>query len=183
MPNHYFYAVKLPTKTKQFLHQWTIENKGYFPFQRWVHSEDYHITLAFLGFAEAEQLNCSVQAVRQICHQFSSFYLTLQNIGTFGRPEAPRIFWADTAKSNELNDLQQQIYQKVSKCGFQLDPKPFKPHITLARKWNEVYPFPKEELPSFISDSHTFQVDEIVLYKTHMDKTPKYEIVELFPLN
>ncbi|RKI99580.1 RNA 2',3'-cyclic phosphodiesterase, partial [Butyricicoccus sp. 1XD8-22] len=54
--HHYFFAVKLPDEVKTFMSEWVQKNKREYPFARWVHPEDYHITLAFLGFAEEQKL-------------------------------------------------------------------------------------------------------------------------------
>ncbi len=53
---HYFFAVKLPEETKLILKSHIEKLKGILPFGRWVHHEDLHITLAFLGHAPVEKI-------------------------------------------------------------------------------------------------------------------------------
>lgn len=175
--HHYFFAVKLPYEVKSYLNRWVQMHEPKFPFNRWVHPEDYHITLAFLGFAEKEMLEKVVHDVGEIVSNLYTFELTLNELGIFGPPKSPRIFWADVKFSEELQSVQKLVYDTCLKAGFELDKKPFKPHITLARKWKFEEPFDREKLTSLKNsrgDDYTFPVSEIVLYKTHLDQTPKY---------
>lgn len=52
--HHYFFALLLPQDIKSYLQEKCEQIKMDFPFKRWVHHEDYHITLAFLGHASEE---------------------------------------------------------------------------------------------------------------------------------
>lgn len=183
--HHYFFAVKLPNETKTFLADWVEKNKETFPFQRWVHPEDYHITLAFLGFAEKDKLDAVKKQIKKVLNNQQAFSLTLHNAGTFGQKENPRIFWADTFPSEELSNLQKKVYNQVIDSGFVLDKKPFRPHITLARKWNDKNPFNPSRLGEILrttGDTFSFNINEVVLYETHLDKNPKYKIVDLYRL-
>jgi RNA 2',3'-cyclic 3'-phosphodiesterase len=183
--HHYFFAVKLPKEAKDFLYEWIQARKGDFPFARWVHPEDYHITLAFLGFAEKSMLNEVVEKVKPILEKESSFTLTLNSLGIFGPKKAPRIFWADVESSEQLDSIQKKVYRECEKTGFQLDKKPFRPHITLARKWKSEDAFEEGTLLQIREKdgkTFSFNVTEIVLYETHLDRTPKYHEYVSFPL-
>ena len=171
--HHYFLAAKLPIEVKEFLREWVEKNKIDFPFARWVYHEDYHITLAFLGFAEQSMKQEVVESMSQALIDESPFSLALNKIGTFGAHKKPRIFWADVEESKELNEVQKKVHHECIKIGFELDTKPFRPHITLARKWQGEDHFDIEMLTKF-EDTLSFMVNEIVLYETHLDKTPKY---------
>lgn len=181
---HYFFAVKLPDEAKQFLKRWVEINKLQFPFKRWVHYEDYHITLAFLGFAEKEQLDQAISRVEQVLIDFEPFELNFTELEVFGNKTSPRIFWAGVNESETLSMIQKKVYNQCKKTGFELDWKPFRPHITLARKWNGEQSFDEDVLLPVTLDgeSLTFQVKEIVLYETHLDKTPKYQEFHRFRL-
>ncbi|MFC5559046.1 RNA 2',3'-cyclic phosphodiesterase [Ureibacillus thermophilus] len=183
--HHYFFAVKLPKEAKEFLYEWIQARKGDFPFARWVHPEDYHITLAFLGFAEKEKLEQAIEKVKPVLEKEVSFTLTLNSIGVFGPQKAPRIFWADVESSEQLFSIQKEVYQQCVETGFQLDKKPFRPHITLARKWNSGDAFDIKTLMQIREENgntFSFNVTEVVLYETHLDRTPKYVEYANFPL-
>ncbi|RUL52042.1 RNA 2',3'-cyclic phosphodiesterase [Lysinibacillus antri] len=183
--HHYFFAVKLPNEVKSFLNEWVQKNKKTFPFKRWVHEQDYHITLAFLGNVEKELLSQTVKSAKVLL-KGQRFSLTLNKIGTFGAVKSPRIFWADVEHSAELNNIQSFVYNHCLDLGFELDKKPFRPHITLARKWDSEQPFHQDSL-TFITtedgEKLTFTVNEIILYESHIEETPKYKEFASFPLH
>lgn len=180
---HYFYALKLPQEVKLQLER--ICNQLQLPFERWVHQEDYHITLAFLGYAKKEQLQASLHFVREALTEVNSFPLTINHLGVFGKKDSPRIFWAGTESESRLSKIREIVYDACQKAEFQLEARPFHPHITLARKWTGDNPFSDELLTSnnpFVEDSINFQANEVVLYKTNLVNVPKYEVVESFRL-
>lgn len=179
--HHYFLAAKLPKEAKNFLREWVEKNQTEFPFARWVHHEDYHITLAFLGFAEESMKQEVINTMQQVLSGEGPFTLTLKMIGTFGPHKKPRIFWVDVEESENLNQVQKKVYRQCINIGFQLDKKPFRPHITLARKWQGEQDFDIEKLTKF-EDRLSFTVNEVVLYETHLDQTPKYHEYARFDL-
>lgn len=83
-----------------------------------------HLTLAFIGetprVAEAKSALKSVSA--------ESFVLRLLLLGSFGD-----ILWAGTEKQPALFALADGVRESLCRGGFQIDEKPFRPHITIAR--------------------------------------------------
>ncbi|MBW8349288.1 RNA 2',3'-cyclic phosphodiesterase [Bacillus sp. IITD106] len=185
MTGHYFYALALPDEVKQFLLKVSKQIKEEFPFKKWVHHEDYHITLAFLGHADQARLAQSLQSVKKEMNDFQSFQLNINHTGIFGSPKEPRILWAGVHHSENLQSLRSKVYDSCIEAGFQLETRPFKPHVTLARKWNSDSSFSFGDFQKFTSDvlsEFEFLADEVVLYQTHPEKTPKYEKVQSFRL-
>jgi RNA 2',3'-cyclic 3'-phosphodiesterase len=182
---HFFFAVKIPQETKLILNQKKETLKEILPFNRWVHHEDLHITLAFLGNAPTEKLSTAINNVRLALSQSQGFQLELNKLGIFGKIESPRIFWVDTKDSNELQNVRTKVFTACTGAGFQLETRQFKPHITLARKWAGDQPFHKNLLDVWRElqpEPLSFKVNEVVLYQTHLDKTPKYEAVKTYQL-
>lgn len=185
MKKHYFLAVPIEEKHRAILQNWIHMNKSKLPFKSWVHPEDYHITLAFLGDIQpSSRLNELVKRVDETvknCHQFE---ISLKGIDIFGKKDSPRIFWAGVENSSSLHHVQKLIVKASEEVGFQLDRKPFQPHITLARKWNSDEPFIKSPGLDHVFDdkSSPSLVKSIHLYQTHLDRIPKYEAINIFPL-
>ncbi|GIN88157.1 RNA 2',3'-cyclic phosphodiesterase [Heyndrickxia sporothermodurans] len=172
---HFFFAVPLPSDIKASLNVKCEKMKIDFPFKRWVHQEDYHITLAFLGHAKNDQLKTAMDGMRENLMSFPSFELKIQGLDTFGRKEYPRILWVDLLESHNLNNVREIVYCDCISAGFELDKKPFKPHITVARKWDDAFGiFPFEKLKNDAFQLPKFQVEEVVLYETKVEETPKY---------
>ncbi|MFC4801126.1 RNA 2',3'-cyclic phosphodiesterase [Neobacillus sp. GCM10023253] len=182
---HFFYAIRIPEGTKGILKNHIEQLRTALPFQRWVHHLDLHITLAFLGSAPAEKLEASVNNVKSAIKSEQAFTLKINDLGIFGAKDSPRVFWADTEESPELQALRKKIFQACEEAGFELEKRPFRPHITMARKWRGDAPFQKEQLTIWKElqpESLPFLAGEVVLYQTHLNQTPKYEAIKLFPL-
>lgn len=175
MNRHFFIAVPLPSDIKAALNEKCEKMKSAFHFKRWVHQEDYHITLAFLGHADEEQLQAVMNEARKNLLNVSPIELKIQGFNTFGRKEYPRILWVDLLESQQLNVVQEIVYRDCMKVGFELDKKPFVPHITVARKWDEACgKIPFEALMEENFQLPKFLVDEVVLYESKIEETPKY---------
>lgn len=182
---HFFFALKLPDNTKLLLKEHCEKLKESLPFKRWVHHQDLHITLAFLGFAPGDKLEAAQNILEETILGMGSFHLKINRLGFFGKQDNPRIFFADTEESNELKLVRQKVYKACMEAGFKLETRPFRPHITLARKWAGEKPFEKEMLDIWKKlqpEPIAFNGTDVVLYQTHLDKTPKYEEVNLFSL-
>jgi RNA 2',3'-cyclic 3'-phosphodiesterase len=182
---HYFIAVPLPKEIKERIYRWRESVETTFPFKSWVHPEDYHITLSFLGNANRSQIKKVEKELPIVVKKHVSFLLTLSEISTFGKPDSPRILWIGVEKEESLFRLQKDVFQTCESIGFSLDQKPFKPHITVARKWVGQQPFSIQDIKQIPlkQEDITFMVDRAVLYQTHMDRLPKYESLAVFPLS
>ncbi|WP_181832951.1 RNA 2',3'-cyclic phosphodiesterase [Bacillus taeanensis] len=181
---HFFLAVPISGEIRQYLHDWTQEVQNHYPFKQWVHLEDYHITLSFLGKASLEQIEGIKKEVEKTAANHQSFSLTIDELNIFGREQSPRIFWVGVVESKPLRSLQKDVKNVCEREGFLLEKRPYKPHITLAKKWvaDKVFPYADVKKRIAKNDELTWDVKEIVLYETHLDRIPKYEAVKSFTL-
>ena len=176
---HYFLALSLPEETKRYLNDSMEPMRLEDSFKKWVHPEDYHLTLAFLG--SADELGPVMDKVGRLTHP--SFSLTLSGFGTFGKSDSPRILWMGVEPSDMLHRLRDHVFGACEEAGFQLDQRPFSPHITVGRKWNGEKPFTQQWLNGCKPpERHMFTATEVVLYQTHPDRLPKYEAIHTIPL-
>jgi len=100
---------------------------------RWVKPQAIHLTLAFLGDVPADRIEPLKAALALACRDVAAFALEAQGCGTFGRPNHPRVVWAGIADCPSLARLQGRIAQRLRDAGFEVDGKPFSPHLTLGR--------------------------------------------------
>lgn len=184
---HYFLALALPAQTKELLFKWREMIEPRLSFKSWVHPDDLHITLAFLGGqASFKQLNAIKKEMPEIAKKHPNFTLQLSGLGTFGRSDSPRILWAGVEESEPLRALQKDVYEVCTKLGFALDKRPFTPHITMARKWKAENPFLPTKLNEIVQpkdDKSIFKAEHFVLYQTHMQRVPKYQPLSIFTLS
>ncbi len=97
---------------------------------RAVPAHKQHLTLAFLGPTEAgvrERLEQALEGVRA-----PSFELRLDTIGWWPRTQ---VLWIAPARPPEaLAALHAAIGACARACGLELERRPFRPHLTLARR-------------------------------------------------
>jgi 2'-5' RNA ligase len=99
---------------------------------------NYHLTLAFLGNQPAELFDRIVAAAALV--RAAPFELTLERYGHWPKP---RVFWigpspvsseqASTALSAPVI-LASQLWDRLEVLGLYREPRPFRAHVTLARK-------------------------------------------------
>lgn len=183
--SHFFFAVKLPIEKKLIMKKHIEKLRQSFSFSRWVDNADLHITLAFLGSAPAARLMKAQENVSEAILETKPFKLCIDQLGIFGKFTSPRIFFADINQSNELQLIRQKVFIACEKAGFQLETRPFRPHMTLARKWAGAEPFQTDQLAVWEEiqpEPLAMDITEIALYQTHLDRTPKYEAIRVFHL-
>lgn len=87
--------------------------------------ENLHLTLAFIG--ETGDLQGAKAALDEL--SASPFPLALSGFGRFGD-----LHWAGVWASGPLQDLAEAVQNALRRRGFDIEKRPFKPHITLARR-------------------------------------------------
>ena len=99
-----------------------------------VAPENLHMTLLFLGNLTQAQCDSLIQATTaaRLGAQLSPFSVTLCRSGLF--PSA-KVAWLGPATTPApLTQLEQQLRVLVSELGLAVEPRPYRPHITLLRK-------------------------------------------------
>lgn len=178
-----FVAIPLPGKEQTLLAEWMIEARDRLPFQRWVHPDDLHITLFFLGDTPLSLLPQIEESLLIISRNILPFNLAMVGLGTFGRKDSPRVLWAKLEGETErLLHLHQEVSSAMKGLGFRQEERPYQPHLTLARGFMQgvqyIKPFP---FPATPDRPIAFTVKGMVLFRTHFGRTPMYEAVHLFP--
>ncbi|WP_171005389.1 RNA 2',3'-cyclic phosphodiesterase [Bacillus sp. E(2018)] len=184
MHRHYFLAVKLPDETKIKLAKICNHLKNEHHFKTWVHPDDFHITLAFLGAASSEKIETLHELLNEkmMNKTESDFSLLVNHFGFFGNEQHPRIFWAGVEEESSLYHLQKQVAYACGKVGFQLDKRPYSPHITLARKHIESNLVDSKAWWQRYGENIQFLANEVVLYETHIDNQPKYHVLHSYSI-
>lgn len=95
---------------------------------RWSRPADQHVTLQFLGETTEEQGGCVAEALAAV--RSARVPVRIAGLGFFVRAG---VFWAVVELRAELLALQQRVTAATRGCGFVAEPRPYRPHITLAR--------------------------------------------------
>lgn len=178
--SHFFIGIPVNQDLKEKLSDWQNDIKEKFGsnYQIWTYKEDLHITLKFLGEADRKSIE-ELQHVLRRQVDMEAFSLEIGGIGTFGKPRKPRVLWAGVKKTEAMENLKDQIESAAAKAGFLEDNQPYRPHITLAKKWKGEK-LSKEVLESFseqFNELMTMDVTSFSLFRIHPSKKPKYEEV------
>lgn len=104
--------------------------RGGLPGARWIHVENYHITLRFIGDVDGRTADEIVDRLDRI--ERPEFQISLNGIGSFGSKK-PHSIWAGVSPSQEMSALQAEIERICQRIGLPPDPRKFMPHVTLAR--------------------------------------------------
>lgn len=97
---------------------------------RCIPVDNLHITLVFLGQIDTLTRACIEQIAAEVGGD--SFRLVLDRVGYWSRPQ---ILWlAPSHVPSALTALFENMLAGLGKCRVTLDKRPYRPHITLARK-------------------------------------------------
>ena len=99
----------------------------------WVESDNYHLTLCFLGelsFAKVEEI--TLAAKKYLCAE-PSLNIHLEGIESYQSASNWTLLVAKTSKTNELDALHNLVETFVEQVGISIPQQGFRPHITLGR--------------------------------------------------
>ncbi|HEV2281128.1 MAG TPA: RNA 2',3'-cyclic phosphodiesterase, partial [bacterium] len=101
---------------------------------RWVSPSHLHLTLQFLGDIPAAEVAEAVEAARAAAGATPPFAISFAGVGAFPSTAAPRVVWVGVTRGAErLAALAGSLARALRDRRFSLDPRPFAPHLTLAR--------------------------------------------------
>lgn len=172
MSTHYFIGIGTNELIQAALAEWQDELKAYVPMKLWPRPEEFHITLQFLGATTDEQLD-KIKVAWQERDFGKAFSLDVAGVDTFGSPKQPRVVWAGVKPLDKLQALHQKVTASTKTAGFQLEDRPYRPHITLGKKWGSG----KVEGQLPLLDKHLsapILVEKVTLYRIEPGKRPKY---------
>lgn len=148
---------------------------------RWTARESWHITLQFLGNAEAEQCDCAVARLRDLHLPPTS--IKIEGLSCLDRAG---ILLAAVQPTPELLLLQKRVCAATQLCGFAPEARPYQPHITLARSQGKGQRPDLGELKAKLRRPHkftSFVAGEFLLYESFLAPAgSRYEIRARFPL-
>jgi len=131
-----FFAVELPEDLRGRAAEHAARLRREFPHAKagWERPEKMHVTLKFLGDVEAARVASLGAAAGRSTAGLSSFGLSVEGTGAFPPHGAPRVLWLGLRDdAGGLALLQSRLEQECEREGFPREPRPFKPHLTLAR--------------------------------------------------
>jgi 2'-5' RNA ligase len=99
----------------------------------WSRPENWHITLYFLGDTEPSRVPLLNQIVDESFEGVTAFQTELTGAGVFPNFRNPKVFWLGLKSLEPVMAAYEQLGKELQENGFAFDPKPLKPHLTIAR--------------------------------------------------
>ncbi|MGH7775949.1 MAG: RNA 2',3'-cyclic phosphodiesterase [Candidatus Dormibacterales bacterium] len=127
-----FVAVDLPVAHREALAAYLSRLEAADPRMKWVSAANLHLTLRFLGPVEPRMLDRVMAGLASLgCAPFT---VALGHLGLFGRPGRVRVVWLSVAEgASDLTRLAALVESACVESGLAPEPRPFRPHLTLAR--------------------------------------------------
>jgi 2'-5' RNA ligase len=140
-------------------------------------AENVHATLCFVGAVEAARL----EALRAAASRVRGRRVTLR-FDALDVWQKPQILCVTAPESAAARDLSQSLADAVVAAGFAPDLKPFRAHLTLARKVRRAaarnFDWPRALAPVSV------HCDRFVLMESHRgDDGSTYSVVDSWPLD
>ena len=152
---------------------------------KWVDSQQFHITLFFLGDTDEEQIPYIRSNLRELLTPFSAFNIHLSGLGVFKNINKPRVLWTGIHQFERMKELKIQIDRQMEVLGFTPEKREFKPHLTLARiKWLDN----KKKLENLLNqykneNFHEVTINEIIYFESILKpQGPVYNPIEKYTL-
>jgi 2'-5' RNA ligase len=129
-----FLAVNLPERARRGIREAAAPLREAAPDGAWVREENLHVTLKFLGDVDDETRVAALrEALSAAVGRHRAFDVALAGAGAFPNLRAPRIVWFGMEREPRLELLHHDVETACAALGYEVDGRPFRPHVTLAR--------------------------------------------------
>jgi 2'-5' RNA ligase len=174
-----FIALPLSEETQELAAGLRDELQGQFPETRlrWVRPENLHLTLRFLGQLELDRIPKLAQSLQAEISAMPVFSFRLTRPFVFPSPHRPRVIALGLEPPEPLERLAQAVERAVCAAGLPAEPRPFRPHITLAR-------FPRKTRLTNLAQEldvgeRVEQASEVILFRSVLESTgPVYSVLD-----
>jgi len=92
---------------------------------KWIDSNNFHITLHFLGQINEEQIQNISDGLGEIAEKTEPFNFQLKGIGVFPNSWRPKVFFAGTDQISLLENVYESVEKMVETYGFERENRPY----------------------------------------------------------
>jgi 2'-5' RNA ligase len=118
---------------------------------RRVPSENYHLTLAFIG-----EVSAPLSALEAVGAAQRAPAFTARFDGYEYWPTTSVVVARASSCPAALDDLRRGLCANLARCGVRVDDRPFRPHVTIARKVSQAPVL--QAMPEIAWTAHAFQL-------------------------
>lgn len=128
-----FLAINLPPDVRRELAAATADLRARAPEIAWVREPLLHLTLKFLDEQPDGRVGEIQNEVVPVAGRHRELLMTIGGIGAFPNFRRARVVWIGVQEDPRLELLHHDIELACERLGFELEGRPFRPHITLGR--------------------------------------------------
>lgn len=161
-----------------------VEALGVTPGVRWTRPEQWHVTLAFLAEVDDRARAALAERLGRVAHRHPPPTLALSGGGRFGR----QVLWTRVDGDRQaLRRLADSVRAAARRSGLPTDPRPYRPHLTLARAGN-----PAPDLAPIVAalrgfTGRSWSAPDLLLVRSVLGAGPggtaRHETVATWPLS
>jgi RNA 2',3'-cyclic 3'-phosphodiesterase len=168
-----FLAFELSSQQKHSLHDLQGRLRSNLNGVRWVHPENMHLTIKYLGDTTEDILEDLKLRITDAVNTVEPFSISYGKCGVFPSPQKARVIWVGL---NEGHEETLQVHEKVEsaiiRLGLAPEKRTYNPHLTLGRVRYQLSPASVEatlaENIYFKTDSAV--TDGLLLFQSHLTK-------------
>ena len=171
-----FVGLELPPAVRDAIEEVAARWRPTLAGFRWGRPEDLHVTLAFLGAVDAEDLEAIDGRLTTTAAGISPFATRLADLGRFPPEGRARVLWVglDDAETR-IADLAAAVRTGLASW-LEPEERPLQPHVTIARARRDAR-VPRDlvgDRPAPVG----FEVRAITLFRSHLGQgAPHYEVL------
>lgn len=128
-----FFAIELGDRVLDLLDRETAPLRAEAPDVAWTSREKRHLTLKFLGDVPDGAEAPLIEAVERVASRQRPLEMSIGGIGAFPNFGRARVVWIGVDQEPRLELLHHDLEVACEESGFEVEGRPFRPHITLAR--------------------------------------------------
>lgn len=149
-----------------------------------------HLTLAFLGMVDVSRLDATSAALGAATSGIGRFSVEVGGSGVFPSPSRPQVLWIGIGGQGKsrLVELAAAVSTHLRQAGFDLEQRPFHPHLTLGRLRGRPRPRDLQPLRRWLDDWRdrplgTVEISAVNLMRSQLSKgSPTYTRLQTFGL-
>jgi len=128
-----FLAINFPAPVQREIATATAPLRECAPEIGWTAEDRLHLTLKFLGEQAESRVDALAETLAKTAVQHRELLMTVGGIGAFPNFRRARVVWMGVSQEARLELLHHDIEVAFEALGCELEGRPFRPHLTLAR--------------------------------------------------
>jgi RNA 2',3'-cyclic 3'-phosphodiesterase len=169
-----FVALDVPGAAVRHLERAVAEVRERHREPRWVPSDRWHVTLAFLGEVEEPQLDALSDRLERAARRHQHLSLSFAGAGRFGN----RVLWVGLrGDATLLGRLAASVAAGARKAGVPVDDRPHRPHMTLARGRTTSLDLRPAVTALTDYEGTPWRAESFSLVRSRLGPQPQYEVL------